>query len=270
MSRAAKKLAPGEFIGTPELLVATRSGVIALIGQQARIDPHEHSDTHLVLVTEGTYRTSAAGAEGAVGRGGVLINPPGTRHDDQFMGPGRLVTFSLSERLMADFDGLGRSLGRARMVNGAAPAAMMLRIADEARRFDEISELEIEGLACELAASLVGFAGHDRREPGWLGRVQAMIEEGKGRPPTVTELAREAGVHPVYLTRAFRRFRGQTPGAMLRRARARRAAAMLARSREAIASIALECGFADQASFTRAFARATSMSPQAFRRRWRH
>lgn len=270
MSRAAKKLAPGEFIGTPELQVSTRSGMIAQIGQQARIDPHEHSDTHIVLVIEGTYRTSAAGADGAVGHGGVLINPPGTRHDDQFTGPGRLVTFSLSERLLTNFDGLSRRWDRASVVSGATPAAMMLRIVGEARRFDETSELEIEGLACELAASLAGFAGCERNEPKWFGRVQAMIEEGAGQPPTVTELAREAGVHPVYLTRAFRRFRGQTPGAMLRRARARRAAAMLARSREAIAIIALECGFADQASFAKAFARATSMSPHAFRRRWRH
>lgn len=270
MSRAAKKLAPGEFIGTPELQMATRSGVIALIGQQARIDPHEHSDTHIVLVTEGAYRTSAAGADGVVGHGAVLINPPGTRHDDQFAGPGRLVTFSLSERLLADFSSLERRWERASVVNGAAPAAMMLGIVSEARRFDEISELEIEGLACELAASLAGFAGRDRSEPRWLGRVQAMIEEGVGRAPTAAELAREAGVHPVYLTRAFRRFRGQTPGAMLRRARARRAAKMLARSREPIASIALECGFADQASFAKAFARATSMSPHAFRNRWRH
>lgn len=268
-STSARRLAPGEFVGTPDLQVAFPSGAVSFIGQQTFVDHHQHSDTHFVLIVEGCYRTGASRTEGRVGRGCVLLNPPGTSHDDQFEGPGKLVTFSLSGRLIHDFGGWDeRAFGASRALDGASPAGLLRAIAHEASAVDEVSDLEIEGLGYELMASVVTSTDQDRSAPRWLTRVRAIIEDRLTGPPTVAELAREAGVHPVHLTRTFRKFLGQTPGSVVRRARAKRAARMLARSREPICNVAQDCGFSDQAAFTKAFVRATSVSPGAFRRRW--
>lgn len=264
----ARLLRPGEFLGCPDLRVVTKNGVVSLIRQQAHIEQHEHSDTHFVLITAGNYRTSARGAQGVVGPGSVLLNPPGTRHDDQFVGRGRLIVYSLSAELTRHLHRFSKNLCVATVVQGPLPRRMLLRIGREAEELDEISDLEIEGLTYEIIAALSRPIDGGRSVPAWLKRVRAMIQEESEDSPSVAALAREAGVHPVHLTRTFRRFVGLSPGACVRRARAKRAAVMLACSREPICQIALQCGYADQAAFAKSFKRATAISPAEFRGRW--
>jgi AraC family transcriptional regulator len=76
-------------------------------------------------------------------------------------------------------------------------------------------------------------------------------------------------VHPVYLTRCFRRHFGTTPGEYLRARRLREAAALLTQTDMCLAEIALEVGFADQPHFTHRFSDAYGISPGVYRRRTR-
>src|SRR5438034_313261 len=73
-----------------------------------------------------------------------------------------------------------------------------------------------------------------------------LIEANSEQPLRFSEVARQAGVTAPHLARTFRRSFGRTMGAHLRSARARRAAAMLASSNDALADIAIAAGFADQ------------------------
>jgi AraC-like DNA-binding protein len=79
-------------------------------------------------------------------------------------------------------------------------------------------------------------------------------------------LAREVGVHPVALARAFRARFGSTPGAYLRQLRLAWSVSELTDGTRSIAEIAVEAGFADQSHFTRVFRRACGETPGAFRR----
>jgi transcriptional regulator GlxA family with amidase domain len=78
-------------------------------------------------------------------------------------------------------------------------------------------------------------------------------------------LAAEAGVHPAYLSRVFRRFTGVSPGEMTRELRVRRVCEALADKDRPLAELALEAGFADQAHMTRIFTRYTGTPPGALR-----
>ncbi|MDR6101919.1 AraC-like DNA-binding protein [Agrobacterium larrymoorei] len=78
------------------------------------------------------------------------------------------------------------------------------------------------------------------------------------------ELASMAGLSRAHLIRAFRREFHITPHAYLTDIRIRRARHLL-RKGESPASVALECGFADQAHFTRHFKARTGVTPGQFR-----
>jgi AraC-like DNA-binding protein len=78
------------------------------------------------------------------------------------------------------------------------------------------------------------------------------------------ELAGMAGLSRAHLIRAFRREFHITPHAYLTDIRIRRARHLL-RQGESPASVALECGFADQAHFTRHFKARTGVTPGQFR-----
>lgn len=267
--KLVRQLGPGEFIGVADRRFEMKSGVVAYIREQNRVECHEHSDTHFVLVVEGEYLTSARDADGVVCAGHVLLNTPGTRHDDRFVGRGKLITFSIAHRILKLFGGGEMIALPARRIHGTGSADALRTIAREASDFDEASDLEIEGATYELLASATGQFPSAMQLPRWLERARAQIMDSSLPAPSIKELARDVGVHPVHMTRAFRKFFGQTPGAMTRRVRMQRAAPLLARTRSPICEIALECGFSDQAAFTKAFTRATAVSPLAFRRRWR-
>jgi AraC-like DNA-binding protein len=64
-----------------------------------------------------------------------------------------------------------------------------------------------------------------------------------------SEIAAEAGVHPGYLAREFRKHYGSTVGAYLRRMRIEYACRELMDSSVAVANIATAAGFADQSHF---------------------
>ena len=64
----------------------------------------------------------------------------------------------------------------------------------------------------------------------------------------------------------FRRAFGKSIGEYAREARLRHALALLTRTGTPIAEIAAECGFHDQAHFTRSFAAAYGTAPARYRR----
>jgi AraC family transcriptional regulator len=83
---------------------------------------------------------------------------------------------------------------------------------------------------------------------------------------SIASVARDVGVHPVHLARAFRRFFGCTPAAYVRRVRVERAALMVRSTPMALAEIAAMCGFVDQSHMSRAFVRDIGGTPAAYRR----
>jgi AraC family transcriptional regulator len=82
----------------------------------------------------------------------------------------------------------------------------------------------------------------------------------------LTQLSRAFGIHPVHLTRSFRRHLRCTPGEYLRSFRLDRAARLLTSGRKPIAEVAVHTGFADQSHLNRHFTRAYGVSPARYRK----
>lgn len=86
------------------------------------------------------------------------------------------------------------------------------------------------------------------------------------RPLAVADLARRAGLSASQLQREFRRLFGMTVGDYILRLRLLMARRRLRGTTEAVGRIAAECGFYDQAHFTRAFKRYSGQTPLEYRR----
>ena len=79
------------------------------------------------------------------------------------------------------------------------------------------------------------------------------------------DLAAEAGIHPVYLARAFRQRYGSSPAEYARRLRVEAARELLARCDLSLAQVAVEAGFSDQSHLSHQFRRVVGMSPGRYR-----
>jgi AraC family transcriptional regulator len=84
---------------------------------------------------------------------------------------------------------------------------------------------------------------------------------------TLTNMAAEVGVHPVYLCRSFSEHFDCTLGEYIRKLRVLRGRQLLAIDDGTLAEIALQSGFADQSHFTRVFKKHFGLTPSDCRRR---
>ena len=98
-----------------------------------------------------------------------------------------------------------------------------------------------------------------------LRRACEYVHAHFGENLTLAQVARAAGVHPVYLGQIFRQEFGETLGEYLNRIRVRAAAERLANSDLPLSAIALDFGFYDQSHFTRIFRQVTGATPGVFR-----
>jgi AraC family transcriptional regulator len=227
------------------------------------VELHTHIDAHFVLVTGGRYVSSArlVAASGAT----LIYNPPGTTHRDHFVeGRGSFFTVAISNDWLTQ--SAPKSLSSAPVHVGNHRACGLSRaLVMECGRWTTASELRLESLTLEL---LSACSEHDRRErlqPSWLSRAIDFVSDTTRERLTVGVIARAVGVHPTHLARVFREFAGCTPGDLLRARRLDRAASLLLETKQPIARIALDCGFADQPQLTRAFRRNFGVPPAVFR-----
>jgi AraC family transcriptional regulator len=102
-----------------------------------------------------------------------------------------------------------------------------------------------------------------------LRRVLDYISTNVDDDIKLADLARVGGQSPFHFARKFTLAMGVSPKRYVSRVRLDKAMAELAAGRLPLAQIALNAGFSSQASFTRAFRRATSTTPREYRRRRR-
>jgi AraC family transcriptional regulator len=135
------------------------------------------------------------------------------------------------------------------------------------RHVDASTELAVEGLVLTLIAEAHRTAPRTgRTPPAWLRVAEDFIRDHAYGALRAADAAGAAGVHPVLLSRWFRRVHGVTVGEFVRRLRLERACALLVSSRKPLSEIALACGFADHAHFTRSFRRHMHIVPSEYRR----
>ncbi len=128
------------------------------------------------------------------------------------------------------------------------------------------SPLIAEGITLEMLGNLArANAPVDKKPPVWLLRVVDKLNAEFTANISNDELAAEAGVHPVHLAAAFRRFYHQTIGEYVQNLRVARASKLLLKKEIPLSEIALSGGFSDQSHFTRVFKRLTGITPGAFR-----
>ena len=152
-------------------------------------------------------------------------------------------------------------------VRGGPLSALMMRIYREFLETDYASPLAIQGLMLEILAEVSRERRElvDRQPPRWLAQAGELLRERFAERLTIAEVAAQVGVHPVHLSREFRRFHHCTIGEYIRRLRIERASRQLRQSQASLATIAVDAGFSDQSHFARTFKRLVGMTPAAYR-----
>ncbi len=96
---------------------------------------------------------------------------------------------------------------------------------------DDIAPLAMEGVLLEILAESARVIGENgAHAPIWLRRVREALEDSYLLAPSLAELAAIGGVHPVHLSREFRKHYDTTIGEFIRKRRIEHACHLLANS----------------------------------------
>jgi AraC family transcriptional regulator len=236
-----------------------------------RLPSHSHELPFFALLLEGEYGERYQRRERQFRPFTIHFRPAGVPHQDE-VGPRGVRFFEIEIR----------PGWRQRLADGSAALDLayddcqggrllwlgvkMFREFQGATVSDPLDDLSIESLLVEM----LGYVARRRREnvtqpPAWLGRITEKLAAEYCQRLTLDELGREAGVHPVHLSRVFRRCVGDGIGDYVQRLRIRAACEQMLVPEISMAEISLAAGFADQSHFTRVFRKATGMTPAWFR-----
>ena len=208
--------------------------------RDSHLAAHRHHRPYAALVVEGEYTEMSA--EGAFGcaPGTLLLHPAFHMHGNRFGRHGaRVVNVELPEGVVA-------------------ADLRVLQVPHLREALDVFasggSELD------ELIATSHGQTANDN--PEWqVELLSALIASDV----PVGTLCRRVGVSAAHASRALQRTHGLGPQLLRRELRWRQALTLL-HGETSLSSIALDCGFADQAHFTRVTQAFTGMTPGALRR----
>lgn len=231
-----------------------------------RVDAHVHTNPYLALHVLGSYRDRDERGDVSINGPAALFFPAGSAHE-MIIGRAGLATVIVE----FDADVLNRAVAGAAAQRHSRPWVGG-EIGSHATRLAQswLSGASAKAQLSQTFAFLQTALTVETRcdAPPWLDELEAVVD-AEFQAPDVERWAREVGVARPWLLRAYRHWRGEGLGEMLRRRRVENAAILLETTDLDLAEIAAEAGFCDQSHMNRAFKRHTGRTPARARAaRW--
>jgi AraC family transcriptional regulator len=233
-----------------------------------KLPKHSHELSFFALLLEGLYGERYDRRQTQFGPFTIMFRPAGIPHQDE-IGPCGLRFFEIElrpswQKRLAD---CSAALDTPRDETTGGPLLWLgMKLFREVETSPAHDDLTVESLLAEILSFAARSSQRESRHaPGWLSRILDKLKTEHCRHLTLDELAREAGVHPVHLSRVFRRCVGEGIGDHVHRLRVRTACERMLAPDAGLAELSFSTGFADQSHFTRSFRRITGMTPAAFR-----
>lgn len=220
-----------------------QNAVISRHSTGADARPHRHSDAYLALVLEGCYLETSVDGLWRCDPGDLVIHPPFHFHTNTFHRKTAVLNFQVDHR-----DAVRHGISEYTVVRPRHPDILLSHDTDVA-----------EVLATLDTALPV-------KQDGLTGWVAAMASELANDPgQRVADLAERLSVSPEHASRKFGQQVTMSPAAFRSECRFKRAFNMLRHTDDSLSEIAHDCGYSDQAHFSRHALSVSGFSPRKLR-----
>jgi AraC family transcriptional regulator len=230
---------------------------------------HSHANAYLEVTLKGQYVLRLKNKTQVCQPWTMVYHPAGEVHSHYVSPVGaRILIIEIASQELRWIRECCSFTEQSLAFEGGKPAWFAARVYREFLQHDSVSPMILEGLALELLAEILRGreSGSVKRIPDWLLRADELIHARFLERLTLTEIAREAGIHPVNLAQEYRRRFKYTVGSKIRQLRIEHASGQIQKTDLPLVDIALASGFSDQSSFTVTFKHLTGMTPSAYRR----
>lgn len=225
---------------------------------------HVDVTPRLSIVLSGQLKETVGQQEVFAKTASLVVKPGCTEHSNEFGPKGARVVsveLKLGEALSGELD---EEFKTWRWFHGLPYASQVFSFIRTVKEKQDPQGMEASLI--ELLASLPrAERSINATPPDWLIRLKVQLREEFQNTIYVQDLARENGVHPVYLARVFRKFYGCSVKHYIRQLRLNHLLSELTSSQKTLVDLAFSNGFSDQSHFNRIFKSELGMSPGQFR-----
>jgi AraC family transcriptional regulator len=150
-------------------------------------------------------------------------------------------------------------------VDDPAVKTLMYNIFKESKSAGCDSSLAVDALLIELFGQMAGAQKTlYRTRPAWVNQIKELLNDGRENRK-LYDLANSLNIHPVHLSRDFRKYFNCNLGDYIRAIRLQNALTLLPDETLSLTDIALQCCFADQSHFIRSFKALYNITPSQYR-----
>ncbi len=228
---------------------------------------HEHVLPCFTLTDKCVYREQLGSKTFHHPVNSIIWRPGEISHADSMaQANGRIFSVYIKDELIRQFADYAKTPAEF-SENNSYLVFLARRLRNEFRHWSQGSELIAEGLVLEMLGHAAKKDSRTRTvSPLWLDRIVEKLECEFLQEHSNERLAREAGVHPVHLSRTFRKHYGKSIGRFIKEKRVQHAMLLIEQGRMTLAEIASASGFSDQSHLSRGFKEVVGITPGAFRR----
>src|SRR5690349_13420509 len=217
-----------------------------------KLPMHSHELAFFALLLDGFYGERYGRRQSQYGPFSLMFRPAGIPHQDE-IGPSGVRLYEIEirpawqKRLSEDSAALYTPRDA---IAGDPLLWLSMKLFREIEASVLPNDLAVESLLAETLSFVARTSQRESRHaPGWLSRILDKLKTEHCRRLTLDELAREAGVHPVHLSRVFRRGVGEGICEHVHRLRIRTACERMLDRYASLAEVSFGTGFADQSHF---------------------
>jgi AraC family transcriptional regulator len=259
------------FPGATELLLegAGAEFIESTYEQATFMSQHSHGDPSLHIVVRGHLTNRIEGRTDQSTTAQVAYVPADAPHETFWRNGGVGFAVVLRPEKVAEWLEWGVLPRHPVDLAPGLVSALLLAARRTCFAGDATGLTDADGYLAEALAEMMrlpGLTGEREGRSRRLYQARQILRDAFDTPPSLAEIARQVGMHPVYLARAFRKAFGETPGECIRRRRLDECCRLIARTRQPLGEIALSVGFADQAHFTRTFKQSIGVPPTQYAR----
>jgi AraC family transcriptional regulator len=261
-------LQTGQFYGVTQRRLEASGIVLTELKHEhgRKLPVHTHESAYFGLLLDGGYTERFTYRETEYQPFTLGFHPPGLTHEDEIAPCGsRMLCVEVRDSFWQKVRTYLTAPKFTPELCGEETVWLCVQLY-RAFRSGSLDTLQME----ETCAKMVERAArtnqvHERSAPGWLSKAVDLLHASFGTQITLEGVAKELGVHPIHLSRVFRKKHGCTMGEYLNRLRVQFVCAEMSRGWPALDELAFAAGFADQSHMGRVFRAVVGETPARFR-----
>lgn len=262
-------LQTGQFYGKPQRSIEFGGIVLTELMHRVgrKLPRHTHESAYFGLLLDGSYSESCTHRNTEYAPFTIGFHPSSLTHSDE-VGPcgSRMFCIELRDSFLAQTRPFLKAPEFVPDLCASEVTWLGLRLF---RTFTDgtLSLLQTQELCADMLER-VSCAPVDKESsnPGWLKRALELLHGAFREPLALEEIAHRVQIHPIHLSRVFRKRYGCTMAEYMNRLRVQFVCRALQNGWVDLACLAADAGFADQSHMGRVFKICTGQTPGQFRR----